>query len=32
MQTHDLLEPFERIKIALNEAHQQKIGEATTKN
>lgn len=29
MQKRDLLEPFERIKIALTEAHKQKIGEST---
>ena len=27
MQKFDLLEPFERIKIALSEAHKEKIGE-----
>jgi hypothetical protein len=29
MQKRDLLEPFERIKIALGEAHIQRIGEST---
>lgn len=29
MQKRDLLEPFERIKIALTEAHKQKVGEST---
>lgn len=29
MQKRDLLEPFERIKIALAEAHKQKVGEST---
>lgn len=30
MQRHDLLEPFERIKNALNEVHKQKIEEKGT--
>lgn len=29
MQKRDLLEPFERVKIALTEAHKQKVGENT---
>jgi hypothetical protein len=29
MQKRDLLEPFERIKVALTEAHKQKVGEGT---
>ena len=29
MQRRNLLEPFERLGVALNEAHKQKIGEST---
>lgn len=29
MQKRDLLEPFERVKIALTEAHKQKVGDST---
>jgi hypothetical protein len=29
MQKRDLFEPFERVKIALAEAHKQKVGEST---
>jgi len=32
MEKRDLLEPFERIKVALTEAHKQKVGESTNKN
>lgn len=32
MQKRDLLEPFERLKVALAEAHKQKVGESTTKS
>lgn len=31
MRKRDLFEPFERIKIALTEAHKQKVGESTEK-
>ncbi len=30
IQRRDLLEPFERLSVALNEAHKQKIGETST--
>lgn len=32
MDKRDLFEPFERIKVALTEAHKQKVGENTDKN
>ena len=27
MQSHDLIEPFERLKLALNEVHRTGVGE-----
>lgn len=32
MEKRDLFEPFERIKVALTEAHKQKVGENSDKN
>jgi hypothetical protein len=32
MQKRDFLEPFERLRVALTEAHKQKVGESTTKS
>ncbi len=31
MQRHDLLEPFERVRVALNEVHKQRIEEKGTR-
>lgn len=32
MQKRDLLEPFERLLVALTEAHKQKVGDTVSKN